>query len=395
MPLRQGSLAPAIDAYLRKKGSPLAGLGNQFVQYGQQYGIDPRLIVAISGAETSFGGYGPSQKIHNPFGMGPGIQYPNYGSAIGAVAQNLAKNYFKQGLDTIPEIQKKWAPSGATNDPTGLNNNWVKNVSQFYSELGGDPGTAADTQKYIQTAAALESQYANVDQAPALDASQTPQQTVPGLDFISPRQLSEPSPVTPFGELTQRVADQPTHHTRTDIGSNAIANAAIQETLKQTVGEAAAQHGVKVEWDDGTVVNKSTPAYIASAADYMKQHPQAAGAVAQSKNFLGLPYVWGGTSPTKGFDCSGYVQWLYAQQGVKIGRTTYDQIKNGTAVGIKQLEPGDIVFFGTKKNPHHEGLYIGNGQFIHSPHTGDSIKISSLSDEYYRRNFVTGRRVVG
>src|SRR5262245_24950427 len=143
-------------------------MGGTFVKYGQQYGVDPRLLVSIAGAETSFGGYGPSQRIHNPFGMGPGINYPSYAAAIAAAAQNLGKNYIGQGLDTIAEIQKKWAPSGADNDPTGLNNNWVKNVSSYYTALGGDPSVATDVDAYVQTATDMEKKYAGVgDDSPA------------------------------------------------------------------------------------------------------------------------------------------------------------------------------------------------------------------------------------
>jgi hypothetical protein len=135
-PGRVGALAPLIDQYLARYDSPLAGLGKVFTKKSKKYGIDPRLLVAIAGAETNFGTYGPSQGIHNPFGMGPGINYPNYGTAIEQTARNLGENYFGQGYNTIPKIQGKWAPSGAANDPTDLNSNWTRNVTKFYNELG-------------------------------------------------------------------------------------------------------------------------------------------------------------------------------------------------------------------------------------------------------------------
>lgn len=111
--------------------------------------------------------------------------------------------------------------------------------------------------------------------------------------------------------------------------------------------------------------------------------------VAYASNFLGTPYVWGGTSPKPGFDCSGFTQYVYKHFGISIGRTTYDQIKDGVQVSRDQLQPGDLVFFGTWGNPHHMGIYVGNGSYIHAPRTGDVVKISPLN----RKDYLTARRV--
>ena len=133
-----GDMAPALDAYLAARLSPLTGHGAVFVREAGAVGLDPRLLVAIAGAETAFGAYGPSQAILNPFGMGPGIQYASWEESIGAAARNLAGHlYLGDGRVTIAAIQQRWAPSAAANDPTGLNLNWTVNVSRFYAELGG------------------------------------------------------------------------------------------------------------------------------------------------------------------------------------------------------------------------------------------------------------------
>lgn len=120
--------------------------------------------------------------------------------------------------------------------------------------------------------------------------------------------------------------------------------------------------------------------------------PNAPKVVQMAKQYMGTKYVWGGTTPA-GFDCSGFVQYLYAKQGIKLPRTTYEQIKVGQHIDRKNLQPGDIVFFSDNGNVHHEGLYIGNNQFIHAPHTGDVVKISSLNEPYYAQQFAGGRRV--
>ena len=109
--------------------------------------------------------------------------------------------------------------------------------------------------------------------------------------------------------------------------------------------------------------------------------------IAYAENFMGTPYEWGAVGPNT-FDCSGFVQYVYAHFGIKIGRTTYDQIYNGEFVSRENLEPGDLVFFGTG-SPHHVGIYIGNNTYIHAPRTGDVIKKSPLT----RSDYLSARRV--
>lgn len=139
-PLSGSGDAAGIDAYLAAKSSPLAGLGEAFVASGARHGVDPRFLVAISGAETSFAAYPPAQAIRNPFGLGPHIVYGSYAEAIEAAARNLAGDLYRgEGRFTLVAIWKRWAPVGAANDPAGLNSNWPRNVSRYFAELGGDP----------------------------------------------------------------------------------------------------------------------------------------------------------------------------------------------------------------------------------------------------------------
>ncbi len=114
-----------------------------------------------------------------------------------------------------------------------------------------------------------------------------------------------------------------------------------------------------------------------------------------AKKFLGVKYVYGGTSP-KGFDCSGLVYYCYKNFGYSINRTASSQARNGRAVSASDLQPGDIVIFTASGSSRigHCGLYIGNGQFIHAPHTGDVVKISSLATGSYKNRFWGARRIV-
>lgn len=116
------------------------------------------------------------------------------------------------------------------------------------------------------------------------------------------------------------------------------------------------------------------------------------GILADSKSLIGVPYVWGGTTPS-GFDCSGFTKYVFAKQGITLPRMSGDQYKLGAPVAFSSLKPGDLVFFSLNNNGQvsHVGIYVGSGQFINAT-TSKGVIISSFTS-YWQNIYVGARRV--
>jgi cell wall-associated NlpC family hydrolase len=148
------------------------------------------------------------------------------------------------------------------------------------------------------------------------------------------------------------------------------------------------QHRIAQQQAADTVVGIS--AITPTTDTVVAPPPTHSGVVGVALSQLGTPYVWAGSAPG-GFDCSGLVMWAYSQVGVALPHSTYAQWGYGVSVSRDQLEPGDLVFF---DGLGHVGIYIGGGQFVHAPHTGDVVKISSLDESWYASTFVGARRIL-
>ncbi|MFP5450124.1 MAG: hypothetical protein ACLGG9_00065 [Thermoleophilia bacterium] len=183
--------AAALDNMLARAGSPLAGEGATFVREGRRVGVDPRALVAIAAHETLLATYTPADRIRNAFGLGPGWSFPTHGDAIARAASTLEALYLPEGRIRIPEIGAKWAPVGAENDPTNLNQHWANGVGAYYRALGGDPDSPI----------LLSAQSADGDCAPSTAGGDTPAESP--ADDPAP---TGPPVVTAWGGVTPRVA---------------------------------------------------------------------------------------------------------------------------------------------------------------------------------------------
>ena len=115
--------------------------------------------------------------------------------------------------------------------------------------------------------------------------------------------------------------------------------------------------------------------------------------VKTARRFIGIPYLWGGTTADNGFDCSGLTMVSYRLNGLNLPRVSRSQFKAGKWVSKEKLRPGDLVFFATKGGTRvtHVGMYVGDGNFIHAPRTGKTVRIEKLSNGFFARTYMGGR----
>ncbi len=126
------------------------------------------------------------------------------------------------------------------------------------------------------------------------------------------------------------------------------------------------------------------------------RQPQGSEIVVQGLSFLDIPYRYGGVSRKSGLDCSALVQKVFLEAiGLKLPRTTRAQSRTGEKIARKDLKPGDLVFFNTRRRAYsHVGIYVGDGHFLHAPSKGGKVRVERLNVRYWSKRFNGGRRVI-
>ena len=181
----------------------------------------------------------------------------------------------------------------------------------------------------------------------------------------------------------------------TSNSTNKITNKDTNNSTNKTVNKDTSNSASKtINKDTSNSTNKITNKDTNNSTNKTinKDTSSSTGVTAQqvlayAYQFEGYPYVWGGSSPSTGFDCSGFVQYVYAHFGINLPRTTFEQVNCGTPVSLNNIKPGDLVFeFGSSEGPNHVGIYIGNGQMIDAAGVGQGVTISKLYSVVAVRN---------
>jgi cell wall-associated NlpC family hydrolase len=212
-----------------------------------------------------------------------------------------------------------------------------------------------------------------------------------------PNEIGTPWPIQSQGFFTDAQHQNRLHLAFTSTAEydpQAPAGSAPATTASSGSPAASAQEVAGGSGASGHAAGAAATGAAAAPSDPNWASAKAHAAYEVAKHELGVPYLWGGTSPKTGFDCSGLVQYAYRQAGIDIPRVAAEQFHAGTPVDLSHLREGDLVFFQDSTGYiHHVGMYVGDHKFIQAPQTGEKVDYGDLRDPYFAQQFAGGRRI--
>ncbi|WP_208422433.1 C40 family peptidase [Latilactobacillus fragifolii] len=301
--------------------------------------------------------------------------------ATAPVAKNTVTANFQSGATTV------WSDTTAT-QPTGeyLTYGTTKNVIN-QKDLNGTTWYQLESKGWVPASYVVLNNpnltgVTPITNAPAVtpvaatttttevQAPAAPQATTPAPATETPAPATTTESTTPAASTTSTS----TPETTTQPAQTQTATSATPTQSSQATATAAssAQQSPQANTNN---TNTNTPA-----------RGNAQTVINAALSQIGTPYVWGGTTPGQGLDCSGLVQYAYAQAGISLGRVTTAQEGAGQRVSLDNLQPGDILFWGGAGASYHDAIYIGGGQYVHAPQPGESVKTASISS-YFMPSF--------
>ncbi|MCL1861083.1 MAG: C40 family peptidase [Proteobacteria bacterium] len=203
--------------------------------------------------------------------------------------------------------------------------------------------------------------------------------------FTSTRAARDPVPVLTPNELSNHAPIAVTVATSTLLNTATTTSNNAGKLQIEEASYAAARSSANTLGLGGLATVRHSP----SASSVQKL-------LGEGLMYIGVPYRWGGSSPITGMDCSGLVQLVFRNSvGIDLPRTALEQSGQGNRVSVRELKPGDLVFFNTiGTNISHVGIYVGSGKFLHAPATGKLVRIDKLYNKFWAARYVTARRMI-
>lgn len=241
------------------------------------------------------------------------------------------------------------------------------------------PAASTTTTTPAATTATSESAAQTSTTQPAPAASQS--STTPTAPA---QQQSSVATSTSTSQATQVQTQTQTSQTSTSVAPVAQSASTQQSAPAQQQSSTQQQTQNTTNTASSSNTTATTPTQTPKAPAQTSGNAQTVINAALSQ--IGTPYVWGGSTPGVGLDCSGLVQYAYSRAGVSLGRITTAQEGAGQRVSLNSLQPGDIIFWGGAGASYHDAIYIGGGQYVHAPQPGESVKIGTISS-YFMPSF--------